>query len=195
LAVSTGIAQEEREPAAQFIWDFRPGSFLFSPDLDGFKVSNGAVTEKVDGTASYAPSINAGVGFKLDSVDLDITGGLGGFINSAFTGGFGQLDVAALFEFADGKLRLGPHVGYIHLTDADWKDNASIDLEGNAGFKGGLTLRAGSKRVAFLANLDYVDVAYDIKTYGWTATDKNGTVQTKLDMSGLLLDLGLILRF
>ncbi|MFC1765421.1 hypothetical protein ACFL6U_25535 [Planctomycetota bacterium] len=196
FVMSTAGAQEEKERVAQFILDFRPGSFLFSPDMDGFTVTDGTLSETVDGTASYTPSVNAGVGFDFGTVNLNITGGLGYLYNNAFHGGFAQFDIATLFELVNGKLRMGPHVGLVGLGDANWDDAGQIDLEGNGGFKGGLTLHAGGQRVAFLANIDFVDASYDIKTRGgWSATDGNGTTVTELDMSGVIIDLGLILRF
>ena len=194
-------AQEKR---ARFILDFRPGSFLFSPDLDEFTVRNSGITfrETVSGGASYTPSINAGVGINFDLVDLNITAGPGLLINGAFYGGFWNLDVSTLFKVAKGHLRIGPHIGLIGLGEATWVGenegalDPHIDLNGRTGFKGGLSLHAGGDRVAFIGNLDFVSVKYDIATSnGWVAQDGHGNRMSRLDMSGAMLDLGLILRF
>lgn len=191
---------------AQFILDLRPASAIFSPDLDGFTVArtSGFVTEveEIGGIGSWTPSINGGLGLDFGTVNLNITGGGGYLLNGAFGGPFWQGEVSLLFESGDGHFRIGPHVGVIGLGDATWHaDDAfgidpQIDMMGNTGWKGGFILHAGGDQVAFQANIDYVDVRYDISTQsGWVARDDSGNTVTELDMSGVMVNLGILFRF
>ncbi len=198
-----------QDKAARFILDFRPGSFLLSSDMDGFVVSrtSGSVTqtETIEGYGSWTPSVNAGAGINLGILDLNITGGPGYLWNMAFHGPFWQADIGAMFKLANGHFRIGPHLGILGLGDATWDSidttgvggsDPQVDFTGNTGLKGGLSLRTGGDRVAFLANFDFVDVAYDVTTRdGWVARDDQGKIATELDMSGVMIDLGLMVRF
>jgi len=202
-------ATQAQDKAARFLLDFRPGSFLLSPDMDGFTVSrtSGSVTqiETIEGFGSWTPSVNAGVGINLGILDLNITGGPGYLMNLAFHGGFWQADMSAMFKLANGHFCIGPHLGVLGLGDASWDSidtsdmggsNPQVDFSGNTGFKGGLSIHTGGDRVAFLANIDFVDVAYDVSSRdGWVARDDQGNIATELDMSGMQIDLGLIIRF
>lgn len=193
-----------QDRVAQFLLDIRPASGLISPDLDGFRVRNAGNTEweEISGVGSWTPSLNMGLGLDFGPVNLNITGGGGYLWNAAFHGPFWQADVAVLFESENGNFRIGPHAGVLGLGDADWEDYDSfsidpqIDLMGNTGFKGGLMLHAGGRKVAFQANFDYVDTSYDVTTSsGWVALDDAGNVATELDMSGFMINLGVIFRF
>jgi hypothetical protein len=208
VVCSTLAVVQAGEKKAHFLLDFRPGSFLLAPDLDGFTVHNAGNTyfETVSGVGSWTPSLNAGLGLNFNVVDLNITAGPGYLWNGAFRGPFWQADVGVLFKAAHGHFRIGPHVGLLGLGDATWDSidssgysssgDPQVDLQGNTGFKAGLTLHAGGDKVAFLANIDFVDAKYDVTTTGgWVAQDDEGTVARELDMSGMMIDLGVIFRF
>lgn len=204
IGLSSLATIQAQDKKAEFLLDIRPGGFLLSPDMDGFTVRNGSSTyrENIDGIGSWTPTINAGIGINFELLSLDITAGPGFLWNQAFYGAFWQADLGAMFNLANGHFRIGPHVGIIGLGDATWEgDNnfsqdPQIDLQGNSGLKGGLAIQAGGKRAAFRANLDIVNVKYDVTTTGgWVAQDENGKRLTELDMSGVILELGAIFRF
>lgn len=194
-------------PDTRWIVDVRPASVLLSPDLDGFTVRNAGNTssETVSDEASWAPSVNVGIGFELDGVDLHLLAGPGYLWNEGFRGGFGQIEAGALFKLAEGRVQVGPHIAVFGLADATWDPTTNdvgldrVDLDGNIGYKAGLTLNAGIEgidQLAFLANINYVDVCYDVRTNGgWVAQDDKGAPVTELDMSGLMIELGLMVRF
>jgi hypothetical protein len=204
IVVCCFSSTQAADRSTRFVLDIRPGSFLLSPDLEGFTLRDAGNTsrETISDGFSWTPSINAGVGWTFATFDLNITAGPGYIWNDGFNGSFWQVDAGALFKIADGRLRIGPHIGIVGLSDAKWDPltnntgNGQVDLSGNTGFKGGLAFHAGSERVAFLANIDFVDVSYDVTTRsGWVAQDDQGKQLTELDMSGVMIDLGLIIRF
>jgi hypothetical protein len=200
-----GVQAEEKP--VRFLLDFRPGSFLISPDIDGFTVRNAGDTyrETLVGGGSWTPSVNAGVGINFQIMDLNITAGPGYLWNTAFHGGFWQADLSTMFKLAEGHFRIGPHIGIVGLGNATWDSidtsgiggsEPQIDLQGNSGLKMGLSMQAGGDRVAFMVNIDVVDIAYDISTSGgWVAQDDDENPLNELDMSGGIIDLGLIIRF
>ncbi|MFC1765754.1 hypothetical protein ACFL6U_27225 [Planctomycetota bacterium] len=197
-------ATHATEKKARFILDFRPASFLLSPDLEGFTLRDAGNTkrETISDGFSWTPSVNAGVSLPLNTCEVTLTAGSGYLWNDGFSSSFWQADLSALFDLADGRFRIGPHVGVLGLGDAKWDPltndtgKGQVDLTGNTGFKGGLAIQAGGERVAFLANIDFVDVRYDVTTRsGWIAQDDQGKELTELDMSGVMVDLGLIIRF
>ncbi len=174
------------------IMDLEPAGFLISPDIDGleFRRSSGFVTEveEMEGDGSWTPTIRAGIGFNADVVTFDLTGGFSGVYNSAFSGYMVRGEFGTLFEFGQ-MVRFGPHVGIVRM-DLDYEGDADVDLSSETGYLVGMRLTAG-RTIHFIANFDYLGMEkMDVEgRNGWVANDD------RLDMSGVLVTMGVRLRF
>lgn len=190
LSISHAFAVNNRP--VNWVFDANPLSIINSPDLDGFNIRTGFSYEEIDGSISLAPNIKTGVNFYTPVADLDLLVGVGSIINGAFSGGFITAEVAAMFRAGSDHFAIGPHFGVISLADTEWdEDNFSeVDLEGNSGVFGGLAFHLGGGIVDFKANLDFVDVKYDVINFN-PSQIVSGNV---LDMSGFWLNLGVHLK-
>lgn len=176
-----------------FVLDIKPASLLVSPDVDGFEVErSGYYWDTVEGTGSWMPTLKAGIGIDTSSLYIDVTGGLGYLWNDAFHANMYLADVAVRFKLGR-VVTLGPHISVVSF-DPTWEgelsDSDDVELSECTGFMPGLCLTAGGKIVSFSLSLDYLSASFDVETHnGWRANDDS------LDMSGLSLNLGVLLRF
>ncbi len=173
-----------------FVLEVNPLSYVLSPDVDDFKVSNGVLLEEIDGIGSLYPSLKAGVGFESDAMIFDVLGGVGYLWNDAFTANTISGDLFLRLKVdRKGVFTVGPHLGIIYF-DPDYDGTAQVTLDSDTGVVGGVAFTVGSPRVAFSAALDYLSAKFDVSTSGgWTAN------QSKLDLSGFQVVLGVQFRF
>ena len=180
----------------KFILEIMPGSFLNSPDVDGFTVYKSSgwfyESEEVDGYASWMPNVRGGVSLNVsDAVKIDLTGGVGFVANAAFIASIARADVAARFNLSD-TITLGPRLGLIAIEDElEWLGDGDVFFkDGGSGFAMGLDFTAG-KRVKFIGSVSY----YDIEEY--TVTTTNGWVANadSIDLSGYAIELGVKIDF
>lgn len=182
--------QDRLTKVVNFEMQVNPLGLLFSPDVDDFEVTNGSITEDINGFASFTPNVKLGLNFDTGPVDVDILGGYGYLWNMVFDGDYYTAELAVKFKPGHDHFTIGPHVGWIEMDDADWQDDADINLKGNDGWYAGLALTVGGKTASFNCSVDYVDVSYDVEASGsWIPND------TELDLSGYWINLGLVLRF
>lgn len=183
-----------------FTMDIQPISFLFSSDVDGFRLSKttgwSSITETIDGTASLMPNLKVGIGIDTGKVmHLDITAGAGYLYNSAFGASMICLDVAPRFKLGS-VVTLAPHIGLIQFGDLEWNGNdyaTSDDVtfsDGGSGVMYGVSITAG-KKFAFVGSIDGISVEeYKVTTRnGWVANRRT------LDISGVAVQLGVKFRF
>jgi hypothetical protein len=190
LVAFAANAQDRLKKPVSFAVQVNPLGFLISPDVDDFEVTNGMISEDVEGFGSYTPNLKLGMSLDAGEADIDILGGVGWLGNLIFDGTYYTGEVAFRVKPGDGKFTIGPRVGWIGLDDADWSDDADIDFEGNDGWFAGVALTLGGETASFSASIDYVDVVYDVEASGgWVPND------TEIDMSGYWINLGLMLRF
>jgi hypothetical protein len=194
LPISSGSTAEPiRDSGVNFILELVPLGYLFSPDADGFEVyssgSGWSDSEEMVGYGSWLPSARAGVRINAPMVGIDITGGGGYLWNGAVNGPFVMADCAANFHVGKNTT-LGPHVGIVSFGDLEWFGDADVDLTGSTGLMAGFVLNTGGKRAGLYLSVDYIEAKFDVETgSGWTANDDT------LDMSGVGVQAGLILRF
>ena len=180
-------------PAAadvDFVLEINPLSYLISPDVDNFKVSNGVLLEEIEGFGSLYPTLKAGIGFESETMIFDILGGVGYLWNSAFNATTYSGDLFLRLKVDQkGVFTVGPHVGVIYFNP-DWDGTAQVSLDSDTGIVGGVAFTVGSPRVAFSAALDYLSAKFDVSTSGgWTANE------SQLDISGFQVVLGVQFRF
>ncbi|QTA85846.1 hypothetical protein [Desulfonema magnum] len=165
-----------------------PGIFLYSPDAEGFRVSDGETIGEVEGYLSNLATLTAGVGINTPAVIIDLTGGLGYQYNNAFTSTLFLADAALRFKINREELTAGPHITIVKY-DPSWDGDANISLSDDTGFIGGLGLTIGSKAFSISASLDYVSASFDVESPGISLNNE------ALDISGIAFQLGVILRF
>lgn len=171
-----------------FIAGLNPGVFLYSPDADGHRVSDGRISEEIDGYISNIATLNAGIGWEAPQYFLDLTGNIGYLYNSSFTGMVYGGDIALRLKLPSEVMTLGPHVG-IMAYDMDWDGETDVSLSDTTGFVAGLCFTAGTKPFSFAASLDYFDASFDVES------GNNAVRNEELDISGIVLQLGVIFRF
>lgn len=173
-----------------FVLEINPLSYLLSPDVDNFQVTDGILLEEVEGIGSLYPNLKAGIGFESETMIFDILGGVGYLWNDAFTASTFSGDLILRLKVdRQGIFTVGPHVGFIYF-DPDYDGTAPVNLGSDTGLVGGVAFTVGSSRVAFSAALDYLKAEFDVSTSGgWTAS------QSQLDLSGFLVLLGVQFRF
>jgi hypothetical protein len=179
-----------------FILDLRPVSVLFSPDLDGFKVSrtSGFITESdtIRGSGSWIPNLKTGLRISTSPLNIDLTGGLGFLYNDAFHATMYLGDLALRFKISR-HATIGPHVSIIRFNptwDGSGSDSSDVKLSDETAVMPGLCFTVGGKVASFSASIDYIDTSFDVTTQnGWVAND------TSLDMSGYAIQLGVLFSF
>lgn len=170
------------------ILNVTPGIFLYSPDADGFRVTDGDKTGEVDGYFTNKATLTAGVGFDTPKLFADLTGGVGYLYNSAFTAEMLLADLAIRFKIRRDELTAGPHISVIKYSPK-WDGDADISMSGSTGFMAGLSLTMGSKEFSIAASLDYLNASFDVEPPG-VSLDGGA-----LDISGLAFQLGILMRF
>jgi hypothetical protein len=186
-----GIAGE----TVKFVLRADPASFMISPDIDGFYIQNSGIREEINGYTVWTPSIDAGIGFNAgDSVLLDATVGVGWYYGGeALESRFVTQRLSARFKL--GKVvTLGAQLGLIQFDDLEWDGNfakSNVKFSDSDGYLGGLSFTAGSDRVSFSLSVEYVNLDdFDVTTTGgWTPSSNS------LDLSGTLINMGVLLRF
>ena len=190
LVLSVFLVPATGSADIDFVLEINPLSYIISPDIDGFKITNGLVIEELDGYGSLYPSLKAGVGFESKNHIIDLLGGVGYLWNDGFSAKTFSAD--AFFRFKVDKrgiFTVGPHIGVIRFNP-EWDDPSKIDLSDETGWVVGVGFTVGSPRVAFSAALDYLSADFDvIPQAGWTASENT------LDISGFLIQLGVQFRF
>ena len=186
LLMSTSPASAD----VDFVLEINPLSYVISPDVEDFKVSNGILVEEITGFGSLYPTLKAGIGFESEKMIFDILGGVGYLWNDAFHATTFSGDLFLRFKIdRKGVFTLGPHLGAIYFNP-DWDGTAQVTLDSDTGIVGGVAFTVGSPRVAFSAALDYLSAKFDVSTSGgWTAN------QSQLDLSGFQVVLGVQFRF
>lgn len=181
-----------------FIMDIKPGAMVFSPDMDGFSLyqsSSGYYTyyyeeEHIEGVGSFAPQLDLGIGIATPAVYIDITGGIGIWVNGALISPNFATDLA--FRFRLGRVvTLGPHVGALFFNPS-WQGEMAgddVELDADPGFVTGIVFTVGHPKVGFSLSLDYINAAFGVvETNGWTPSSY------EINMSGFALRLGVFLR-
>lgn len=168
--------------------NFMPGIFIYSPDADGFRVSDGLETGEVSGYISNMATLSAGVGFNSPSLIFDMTGGIGYLYNSAFTAKIVTGDFALRFKIRKEELTAGPHLAFFKYH-SDWDGDADVSLSNDTGIVTGLALTIGSKAFSLSGSLDYIKASFSVEGPGISLN------KDELDISGLALQLGMIFRF
>lgn len=173
-----------------FVLEVNLLAYLISPDVDGFKATDGILLEEVDGIGSLYPNLKAGIGFESETTIFDILAGIGYLWNDAFTANTFSGDLILRFKVDQrGIFTVGPHLGFIYF-DPDYDGSAPVRFGSDTGLLGGVAFTVGSPRVAFSAALDYLKADFDVSTSGgWT------TNQSRLDLSGFQVLLGVQFRF
>ena len=179
----------------KFILRADPASFMVSPDIDNFYVQNSGTRDDVDRSTAWTPSINAGIGFNAgDSVLLDATLGVGWYKGgTVLESSFITQRLSAHYKL--GKfVTLGAQVGLIQFDNLDWKEDyagSDVQFSHSNGYLAGLSFTAGSDRVSFSLSAEYVGLKdFDVTTTGgWTASSNS------LDLSGTLINMGVLFRF
>ena len=179
----------------KFILSADPVSFMISPDIDDFYIQGSGIREEVDGYTSWAPSINAGIGFNAgDSVLLDATLGVGWYYGGeVFESSFVTERLSARIKLSK-VITLGARLGLIQFDDLEWDGDygqSNIKFSDSDGYLAGLSFTAGSDRVSFSLSVEYVGLDdFDVTTTGgWTSSSPS------LDLSGTLINMGVLFRF
>lgn len=191
MVSGNGIAGE----TVKFVLRADPASFMISSDIDGFYVQNSGIREEVDGTTAWTPSIHAGIGFNVgDKVLLDATVGVGWYYGGeVLESSFITQRLSARFKL--GKVvSLGAQFGLIQFDDLEWDGDdaqSNVNFSDSDGYLAGLLFTAGSDRVSFSLSVEYVSLDdFDVTTTGgWTPSSNS------LDLSGTLINMGVLLRF
>ena len=177
---------------ANFIFDLKPGSILFSPDIDGFRVSRTSGSDTVSGSGSWMPTLKAGMRIDNPALNIDLTGGVGFLVNGAFHSYMYLADLALLFKISK-HATIGPHVSVIKFDpkwDGSLSDSSDVNLSEETAFMPGLCFTVGGKTASFSASIDYINTSFDVTTYNeWVANDDS------LDMAGFAIQLGVLFVF
>ena len=181
---------------ADFILDLKPGSILFSPDIDGFRVSrtSGSIyySDTISGGGSWMPTLKAGMRIDNPALNIDLTGGVGLLVNGAFHSYMYLADLALRFKISK-HATIGPHVSVIKFDpkwDGSLSDSSDVKLSGETSIMPGLCFTVGGKTASFSASIDYIDTSFDVTTYnGWVANNDS------IDLSGFAIQLGVLFSF
>jgi len=175
-----------------FILDLKPASILFSPDVDGFRVSRTFESDRISGSGSWMPTLKAGMRIDTPALNIDLTGGLGLLYNGAFHSSMYLGDLALRFKISK-HATIGPHVSVIKFDptwDGSGSDSSDVKLSEETSLMPGLCFTVGGKTASFSASIDYLDTSFDVTTHnGWVAND------TSLDISGFAIQLGVLFSF
>jgi hypothetical protein len=179
-----------------FILDLRPASMLFSPDVDGFRVSRTSgflhESDTISGSGSWMPNLKAGLRIDTSALNIDLTGGLGFLYNDAFHSSMYLADLALRFKVSK-HATIGPHVSLVEF-DPKWEgsgsDGSDVKLSEETAIMPGLCFTVGGKTASFSAGIDYIDASFDVTTHnGWVANDDS------IDISGFAVQLGVLFSF
>jgi len=177
---------------ANFIFDLKPGSILFSPDIDGFRVSRTSGSDTVSGSGSWMPTLKAGMRIDNPALNIDLTGGFGFLVNGAFHSYMYLADLALRFKISKNAT-VGPHVSVIKFDpkwDGSLSDSNDVNLSEETAFMPGLCFTVGGKTASFSASIDYINTSFDVTTYnGWVSN------YDSLDMAGFAIQLGVLFVF
>ena len=181
---------------ADFILDLKPASILFSPDVDGFRVSRTSgflhESDTISGSGSWMPTLKAGIRIDTSALNIDLTGGYGLLYNGAFHSSMYLGDLALRFKISK-HATIGPHVSIIKFDptwDGSGSDSDDVKLSEETSIMPGLCFTVGGKAASFSASIDYIDTSFDVTTYnGWVANDYS------LDISGFAIQLGVLFSF
>ena len=177
---------------ANFIFDLKPGSILFSPDIDGFRVSRTSGSDTVSGSGSWMPTLKAGMRIDNPALNIDLTGGVGFLVNGAFHSYMYLADLALRFKISK-HATIGPHVSVIKFDpkwDGSLSDSSDVNLSEETAFMPGLCFTVGGKTASFSASIDYINTSFDVTTYnGWVSN------YDSLDMAGFAIQLGVLFNF
>ena len=177
---------------ANFIFDLKPGSVLFSPDIDGFRVSRTSGSDTVSGSGSWMPTLKAGMRIDNPALNIDLTGGVGFLVNGAFHSYMYLADLALRFKISK-HATIGPHVSVIKFDpkwDGSLSDSSDVNLSEETAFMPGLCFTVGGKTASFSASIDYINTSFDVTTYnGWVSN------YDSLDMAGFAIQLGVLFVF
>lgn len=187
-----------------FVLDLQPLTVLVSPDSDGFyleRSSGGTYYSsyermEIEGSGSFMPTLDVGVGFDTSIARLDTTVGLGYLWNDAFGGVVSLVSFDAKFKLGRA-VTLGPRIALVFSENLYFHDIDNDDVwlsaeEGMQGVMYGIDFTAGGKTVSFHLNLDYVDLKpYEVHNdySSWAASDD------ELDLSGYAVGLGVVFHF
>lgn len=190
LVISVLLIPGTGSADVDFVLEINPLSYIISPDIDGFKTTNGVVLEELDGYGSLFPTLKAGIGFGSDRHMIDLLGGVGYLWNDGFSAKTYSADAFFRFKVDQrGIFTVGPHIGVIRFNP-EWDGPSKIDLADETGWVVGVGFTVGSPKVAFSAALDYLSAEFDVTPQaGWTANENT------LDISGFLIQLGVQFRF
>ena len=177
---------------ANFIFDLKPGSILFSPDIDGFRVSRTSGSDTISGSGSWMPTLKAGMRIDNPALNIDLTGGVGFLVNGAFHSYMYLADLALRFKISK-HATIGPHVSVIKFDpkwDGSLSDSSDVNLSEETAFMPGLCFTVGGKTASFSASIDYINTSFDVTTYnGWVSN------YDSLDMAGFAIQLGVLFVF
>jgi hypothetical protein len=198
LPISSGImtqptASSSGESGVNLLIELIPLWYLFSPDLDGFEIQQTGPPwnwEEVEGYGSVLPSARAGIRINTPIVGIDITGGGGYLWNDAVSAPFYMGNLSANF-YVGKHVTIGPHVGFVSFSELEWGGDSDVDFSDSTGLLAGLVLTAGGKTARAYVAVNYLEAEFDVEGVepGWTANRET------LDMSGIGVQLGLLLRF
>jgi hypothetical protein len=186
--------RKKQQKPLSFLLEVSPWGVLSSPDIEGFSttgtVDSKTVTETIDGSGSWMPTIHLGVGVNTTVMDLDFLFGGGYMGNESFGSGFAEIAFNPRFRLGP-YVRLGPFVSLMYVDDAEWHDESDIKLEGGTATRAGVSFAVGGRKVFFNLAVSYMDFAYDVDTSEseWTAS------ATELDTSGWAMQMGIYCRF
>lgn len=173
--------------------EIHPGGALFSPRMSGFSVSKAGLSDSISGAASFAPLQKIGVGIETPTGSVDLTVGGGLVLNEGIYASLLAGDAAWRFKIGR-TASLAPHIGVVGFMPR-WlglghSKSPDVRIENGVGALPGLTFAVG-RMIGFTASADYFMMKPLTVTTanGWTAN------RSTLDMSGFLLQVGVVFRF
>lgn len=172
-----------------------PVSFMISPDADGFYIQGPGIRDEINGRTAWTPSLNAGIGLNVgDSVLLDATLGVGWYYGGeALESSFVTQRLSARVKLGT-VITLGAQAGLIQFDNLDWKGDyagSNVQFSDSDGYLAGLSFTAGSEKVSFSLSVEYVSLDdFDVTTTAGYTPSSNS-----LDLSGALVNMGVLLRF
>lgn len=173
---------------ANLILNVTPGFFLYSPDAKGFRASDGRRTDEISGYLSNIVSVSAGVGVNTPIFFLDTTAGVGYMWSSSITAPVFLGDVAFRLKILGNEMTMGPHITFLYFRP-EWDGDTKITLSDETGVAGGLSLTIGLKAFSVLASLDYLHLDFKTEPSGISSN------RNDLDMSGVVFQVGMLMRF
>lgn len=171
-----------------FFLEGYPGGSLLSPDLDTFEFRENGDSVDVDGNWSSLPTLKLGLGFETRRLYLDASAGGGLIWNPTFLAPQVRGEMALRLKLGE-LFTLGPRVGVVYFGEPYWFDDEDVDLSDSVGLLAGLGLTVGWHEAALAVNLDYLAAELDVDSPGFPGSSD------ELDISGVLLQIGIILRF